>query len=113
MTKEERNIALLCHLSAFAIFIIPAFGNIIGPLVVWLLKKDSSSVIDMEGKESLNFQITVTIAAGIAGFLSFILIGIPLVIGIGIANIIFIILASVSVSEGRAYRYPINLRLIK
>lgn len=113
LTREEKNIALLCHLSAFAMFIVPGFGNILGPLVVWLFKKDTSSAIDMEGKESLNFQITVTIAAFVAGLLSFVLIGIPLLIAVGAGNIVFIIIASIAVSEGRPYRYPINLRLIK
>lgn len=112
MNPEEKNIALLCHLSAFAMLVLP-LGNVVGPLVVWLLKKDTSPVIDMEGKESLNFQITVTIAAAIAGILSFVLIGIPLLIAIGVGNIVLIVLAAVDVSNGKPYRYPFNLRLIK
>lgn len=112
MNQEEKNMALLCHLSALAMFAIP-FGNILGPLIVWIVKKDSSPVVEREGKEALNFQITVTIAIAVAGVLSFILIGLPFLIAIGIANVVFIVLAAMAVSEGKPYRYPINFRLIK
>lgn len=112
MNQEERNMALLCHLSALAMFIIP-FGNIIGPLIVWLVKKESSVIVDVEGKEALNFQITVTIAFAAAGILSFLLIGMPILVAIGIANVVFIILAAIEAGQGKSYRYPVNLRLIK
>ncbi|ASB48440.1 DUF4870 domain-containing protein [Alkalitalea saponilacus] len=108
----EKNWHLLCHLSALAMFIIP-FGNIVGPLIIWLLKKDEFPIVDQEGKESLNFQITVSIAVFVAGILTFVLIGIPLLILIALANIILIIMASVEANNGRAYKYPFNLRLIK
>jgi uncharacterized protein len=109
---SDNNWALVCHLSALAMFVFP-LGNVVGPLVVWLLKKDEMPSVDREGKESLNFQITVTIFAFVAGLLSFILIGIPLLVLIGIADLVFIVLASLEVSKGRPYTYPFNLRLIK
>jgi uncharacterized protein len=109
---SDNNWALVCHLSALAMFVIP-FGNVVGPLVVWLLKKDEMPVVDREGKESLNFQITISIFALVAGLLSFILIGIPLLVLIGIVNLVFIVLASLEVSKGQSYTYPFNLRLIK
>lgn len=112
MNQDEKNMALLCHLSALAMFVIP-FGNILGPLIVWIVKKDSFPVVEVEAKEALNFQITVTIAIAVAGILSFILIGLPFLIAIGIANVVFIVLAAMTVSQGMPYRYPINLRLIK
>jgi hypothetical protein len=112
MTRDEKNWGMYCHLAAFAGFIIP-FGNVIGPLVIWLIKKEEYSFVDQEGKESLNFQITVTIASMIAGLLSIVLIGIPLLIAIAVLTIIFVIKAIVETNEGRSYRYPFNLRLIK
>jgi len=112
MNQDEKNLVLLCHLSALAMFVMP-FGNVIGPLVVWLFKKDSSPIVDAEGKEVLNFQITVAIAAAIALILSFALIGIPLLVVIGVSNLVLIIIAALEVSKGNSYRYPINLRLIK
>jgi uncharacterized Tic20 family protein len=108
---NDNNWAMICHLSALAMFI--PLGNVIGPLVVWLLKKDEMPMVDREGKESLNFQITVSIFAFGAWILSFILIGIPLLVLIGIANLVFIVLASLEASKGRPYSYPFNLRLIK
>ncbi len=112
MTTDEKNWGMYCHLAAFAGLIIP-FGNVLGPLVIWLIKKDEYAFVDKEGKESLNFQITVSIAGLIAGLLSFILIGIPLLIAIVILAIIFMIKALMETNEGRSYRYPYNLRLIQ
>jgi hypothetical protein len=88
-------------------------GNVIGPLIVWLLKKDEMPLVDREGKESLNFQITISLIALVAGLLTFILIGLPLLVLIGLVNLVFIILASLEASNGRPYTYPFNLRLIK
>lgn len=109
---SNNNWAMLCHLSALAMFVFP-LGNVLGPLVVWLLKKEEMPLVDREGKESINFQITISIFALVAGLLTFILIGIPLLVLIGIANLVFIVLASLEASNGRPYTYPFNLRLIK
>jgi uncharacterized protein len=112
MTPDEKNWGMYCHLAAFAGLIIP-FGNVLGPLIIWTIKKDEYPFVDQEGKESLNFQITVAIAAIVAGLLSVVLIGIPLLIVIAIFALIFVIKAIMETSEGRSYRYPYNLRLIK
>lgn len=109
----EKNWMTLCHLSALAMFIIPGIGNIIGPLVVWLLKKDEFPAVDTEGKEALNFQITVTIALLVGWILSLVLIGIVLIAIVGLANILFIVLAAIETSNGRPYRYPFKLDIIK
>jgi uncharacterized Tic20 family protein len=60
-SSEEKTLGMLCHLMAFCGYVIP-FGNLLGPLVIWLTKKDASPFVDDQGKESLNFQITVSIA---------------------------------------------------
>jgi len=110
-SQEERNLAMFCHLGAFAGFIFP-FGSIIVPLVIWLTKKDESPYIDYHGKESLNFQISVMIAMVIAAILIFVIIGIPLLIALVLFEVVMLIIASIKTSEGAYYRYPISLRLI-
>ncbi|MGM0375845.1 MAG: DUF4870 domain-containing protein [Bacteroidota bacterium] len=112
MTADEKNWGMYCHLAGFAGLLIP-FGNVLGPLLIWILKKEKYPFVEVEGKEALNFQITVSIAGIIAGLLSVVLIGIPLLIAIGILAIIFMIKAVMETNEGRPYRYPFNLRLIQ
>lgn len=103
---------VLCHVSALAGYIIP-FGNIIGPLVVWLMKKAESAEVDYHGKEALNFQISVAIYAIIGLLLVLVVIGIPLLIALGIANIVFMIIAAIKASNGERYRYPCTIRFVK
>lgn len=103
---------MLCHLLAFSGFIIP-FGTILGPLVIWLIKKDQSSFVNDQGKESLNFQISIIIYSIVAAILCLIFIGFVLLIAIGIVWLIFVIIASVKANEGKMYRYPLTIRFIK
>lgn len=113
VSKEEQNWAMVCHLSALAGFLIP-FGNIFGPLIVWLMKRGEMPLVDRQGKEALNFQITVGIAIAICIPLMFVLIGIPLMFIIGIGALILTIMAAVKVSNGDFdYRYPLTIRLLK
>lgn len=112
VSSSEKNYAMLCHLVAFSGFIIP-FGSIIGPLVMWLIKKEESEFINYHGKESLNFQISIAIYTIISGILALVLIGILFLIALGIIWIVFIIIASVKTSEGEEYRYPLTIRFVK
>ncbi len=113
VSKQEQNWAMLCHLSALAGFVFP-FGNLIGPLVVWLLKRAEMPQVERHGKESLNFQISVTIAALLCIPLMFILIGIPLIFAVGIGALVLTVMATVKVSNGDfEHRYPFTLRLLK
>jgi uncharacterized Tic20 family protein len=109
--KQERTWGMLCHLSALAAFIFP-LGNIFGPLIVWLVKKDESPFVDDQGKESLNFQISFTIYCIFAAILAVILIGFILLIALGIAFLILVIIAAVKANEGEKFRYPFTIRLI-
>jgi uncharacterized Tic20 family protein len=112
-SKDEQNWAMICHLSALAGFVIP-FGNLIGPLVVWQMKKDTMPLVDQHGKEALNFQITVTIAALICIVLMLVLIGIFLIMIVGLGALVFTIIAGIKVANGELdYKYPFALRLIK
>ena len=110
LDEEARRWAMFTHLSALAGFIIP-FGNIIGPLIMWQAKKDDPFV-NSQGKEALNFQITVTIAAFVCFLLTFILIGLLLLPVLGIVALVFIIIAAIRANDGEDYQYPLTIRLV-
>jgi uncharacterized Tic20 family protein len=105
-SKDEKTWAMLGHLSGII------FG-FIGPLVVWLIQKDQMPFVSDQGKEALNFQITLLIAWVAAGALSFVGIGFLLYPVLWIGNLILCIMGGVKANEGTAYRYPVALRLIK
>lgn len=109
--KDSRQMAMFAHLSALVGFLIP-FGNLIAPLIIWQMKKDDPFV-DAQGKEAVNFQITVTIAGIIAAVLTIVLIGLLLLPVIAIGSLILVILAGIKANEGENYEYPFALRLIK
>ena len=103
---------MLCHLLALTGLVIP-FGSLIGPLVIWLIKKDEMPFVDDQGKESLNFQITVFLAFIVSFALIFVVIGILLMPIVIIGAIVMVVIASIKANEGVHYRYPFTLRLIK
>lgn len=109
--SDEKNWAMFCHLAAFSGIIIP-FGNIIGPLVLWSMKKEHSALVDREGKKSLNFQISMTIYLFISAILVFIGIGILLLIALGILNLIFVVMAIVKTLNGEDYQYPLTIKIL-
>jgi len=110
--SQEKNFGMFCHLAALAGFVIP-FGNIIGPLIIWLIKKDESAYVDKQGKESLNFQISVTIYVIISAILALILIGFLLMMLIGIATLILIIVAAIKANNREDFQYPLTIRFIQ
>ncbi len=112
MTKDERLWAMIAHISAVAGFVFP-FGNIIGPLLIWILKKEEFPFVDDQGKEALNFQISITIYVLISIILVFILIGIPILIVIGIFALVMTIIGAINAYDGKKYRYPLTIRVIK
>jgi uncharacterized Tic20 family protein len=111
ISAEEKTWGMLAHLSSLAGFIIP-FGNVIGPLVVWLIKKDTMPFVADQGKEALNFNITVAIAAVISCILIFVVIGFLLLAVVAVGWLVLTILACIEANKGVAYRYPFTLRLI-
>ncbi len=110
-TADERLWGMLCHLLALAGYAIP-LGNVIGPLVIWLIKKDEMPFVDDQGKESLNFQISIVIYFLISIVLSIIIIGVFLAIAVAIFALVMIIIAAVKAQQGEYYRYPLTIRLI-
>lgn len=111
-TAEEKQWGMFAHLSALSGLLIP-FGNFLGPLIVWQIKKGEMPFVDDQGKEALNFQITVFIALLVCFVLTFVLIGLLLMPIVGIAALVFTILGGIKANNGEAYRYPFTLRLIK
>ena len=113
LNKEEQNWAMFCHLSALSGFVIP-LGNVLGPLILWLIKKDTMPLVDQHGKEALNFQITVLIAFLVSLLLTMVLIGFVLMFVVGIGALVLTIIAAIKVSNGELdYKYPLTIRMIK
>ena len=107
-TSDDRLLGLLSHLLA----IVPGVG-ILGPLVIYLIKRGQSSFVEENAKESLNFQITMILAFIISGILMVVWIGFILLAVLGVAEVVLVIIATIKASEDKIYRYPFNLRLIK
>ncbi len=112
-SSNIRTWCVLAHATALAGFFVPWAGHIVGPLIVWLAKRADSPEIDAHSKESLNFQISMLIYNAIAAILCLVLIGFVILGLLHILNIIFVIIASIQASEGKLYRYPLAIRLIK
>ena len=108
---EQRQWAFFAHLSALSGLVIP-FGNLIGPLIIWQIKKDSMPFVAEHAKEALNFQITVSIALIVSFLLFIVLIGMLLLPLVGLGALILTIIAAVKANNGETYRYPFTLRLI-
>lgn len=122
--QTARNWAMGCHLAALAFYVGIPFGNILGPLLVWLFKKDEYALVDEHGKEALNFQISlmvyslVTVVAIVVFALTVILIPVAILLGILLAvlfvvDLVLIIVAAVKTSNGETFRYPLSIKFIK
>ncbi|MFA6281413.1 MAG: DUF4870 domain-containing protein [Candidatus Omnitrophota bacterium] len=111
--KQANTWGMMCHLLSLCGLIGIPLGNIIAPLIVWLIKKDEFPFVMEQGKESLNFQISMTIYAIVAAMLCMIFIGFILLAAIAIADLILVIDASMKANKGVGYHYPATIRLIK
>lgn len=123
-SEQERQWAMFAHLSILIGGILTSgwagsIGCFIGPLVIWQMKKDEMPFVTDQAKEALNFSITIaaimlilTILGVVTLFIGFIVI-LPLMVLIGLASLVFIIMASIKAKDGVAYRYPLTVRLIK
>ncbi len=101
---EERQMAMFCHLGG-------ALLTFIVPLVIWLIKKDTSKFVDDQGKEALNFQLTMLIGHLVGGLTICFTAGM-INMAIGILGLVFGIMGGVAANKGEVYRYPINIRMI-
>ena len=109
---QVRNTAVAAHLSTLAGLAVP-FGSVIGPLAVWLTRRDQDPFIDQAGREALNFGISIAIYGAVVLVAALMLVGIPLLIAGMIAWVVLASLAAVKASHGQAYRYPLTLRLVR
>ncbi|HEY2622766.1 DUF4870 domain-containing protein [Dyella sp. Tek66A03] len=122
-STEERTWAMFAHLSALLGCIVTGhwfgWGCFLGPLIIWLVKKDSMPFVDDQGKEALNFNITIAIIGLALLLLTLmtlglgVLLAIPVGVVVGVAWLVFTIIAAIRANEGVRYRYPFTLRLIK
>ena len=110
--KDERLWGMLCHLLSFSGYLIP-FGSVLGPLIIWMIKKDEMPFVNDQGKESLNFQLTMLIAVIVSVILCFVLIGFLMLGVVLIFQILVVIMASIKANEGIKYRYPYTIRFLK
>lgn len=113
MPPKEKTMGMVCHLAALAIITSIPFANIIGPLIVWLIKKDEMPFVDDQGKEAINFQITISLAIVVCAALFFLIVPIFLIFVLILISIIFSIIGGMKANNGEYYRYPFALRLIK
>ena len=112
-SSSIRNWNILCHASALLGVFFHFPGHLIGPLIVWLAKRDDSPEIDAHGKESLNFQISMLIYNVIAAVFCLVLIGFVFLAVLWVLNAVFVIVASIQASDGKFYRYPMTIRFIE
>ena len=122
VSAAERQWAMFAHLSAVVAIWMGGFG-FLGPLIVWLIKKDEMRFVDDQGKEALNFQLNILLLGVALGIISFplalltfglgLFLLIPLGIGLVVLDIILSIIAAMKANSGEAYRYPCIIRLVK
>jgi uncharacterized Tic20 family protein len=110
--SDSRTWAVITHLSAIpGSFVV--IGSVVAPLIIWQIQKERSAFVDFHGKEAVNFNITMAIAAAVSFFLIFILVGLFLIWVVGAVWLIFTIIAAIKASNGEYYRHPISFRFIK
>lgn len=105
ITTDEKNMAMLCHL-------LGIFTGFIGPLIIWLVKKEDSKYVDQQGKEALNFQITLFIVYFVSLPLMYVCIGLFTFLAAFVCAIVFGIMACLAAKDGQPYRYPLAIRLV-
>lgn len=113
INKDARMWAMFCHLSALGGLIVPVFGCVIGPLIIWQLKMEEFPFVDEQGKEAVNFQISMLIYALASLVLVLCGIGVILAPIVGIVDLVFLLIAAVKANNGEHYRYPLSIRFIK
>lgn len=113
VSKDARTLAMFCHLAGLAGYMFPVVGNIIAPLIIWQIKKDEHSFVDDQGKEAVNFQISVSIYAIVSALLIPLCVGVFLLPAVIIFDIVLLIIAAIKANDSISFRYPLTIRLIK
>lgn len=111
--SEEKTWGMFCHLAALAAFVGVPVGNIVGPLIVWLIKREQSDFVAEQGRNALNFQISMAIYTLLSALLIFFVVGIFLLIGLGVFNLVMVILSAIRANRGEIATYPLCIEFIK
>jgi len=117
VNKDARMWAMICHLAAFAGLVVPVVGCAVGPLIVWQIKKEEFPFVGEQGKEAVNFQISMLLYLLVSAViwipLSFACVGVVIPVVISIVDLVFLLIAAVKANDGEHYRYPLTIRFIK
>jgi hypothetical protein len=115
LDKDARMWAMFCHLAGVGglLPIVPVLGSIIAPLIIWQIKKDDFEFVNEQGKEAVNFQISILLYALVAGLLCFICAGFALLPAVYIFDVVLLIIAAIKANDGQHYKYPLTIRFIK
>ncbi|KPM79679.1 MULTISPECIES: DUF4870 domain-containing protein [Pseudoalteromonas] len=110
--KDQRTWAMFCHLSALAGLLFP-FGSVIGPLIVWLVKKEEMPLVAEHGRKSLNFQLTMMIAYIVCFMLMFVVVGVILLPLVALFSLIMVVVSAIKANDGKEVKYPMAIEFIK
>ena len=110
--KDQRTWAMFCHLSALAGLLFP-FGSVIGPLIVWLVKKEEMPLVAEHGRKSLNFQLTMMIAYIVCFMLMFVVVGVILLPLVALFSLIMVVVSAIKANDGKEVNYPMAIEFIK
>ena len=111
-SSSEKQWALAAHLSPLSGYFVP-LGSVLGPLLVWLAKKDDSPLVADHARDALNFHISMLIWMAIAAFASLFIVGIPVLLALGIWDLVATIIGAVKASNGERWKYPLSIEFIK
>ncbi|ABM23091.1 MULTISPECIES: DUF4870 domain-containing protein [Shewanella] len=111
VTKSDKDFGLLVYASSFIGYLVP-LGSILGPLIIWLMKREESAFVDQCGRSCLNFKLSLLIYVIISGVLAFIGIGFIFLIVLAILDLVCTVLGIIKASEGQVYRYPLTIKFI-
>ncbi len=112
LSQDDKNMGIVVHVASFAGYLIP-FGSILGPLIVWLMKRDEIPFVDECGRNCLNFKISMLIWVMVSFVLMFVGIGFILIGLLAIIDIVLTIIAAMKASEGVCYKYPLSIQFLK
>ena len=110
--REARRWATICHLSALVGLLGNGIGFILAPLIIWLIKRNDHPFLNEQGKEAVNFQLSMLLAAVVSGVLTLVFIGFLLLALVVVLMVVFPIVAAMRASEGTHYRYPLTIRFL-
>jgi len=113
ISQQERNWGMAAHLAALAMYTALPAGNVLGPLIIWLIKKEEMAFVNEQGKEALNFQLSMLIYMAVALFSCMLLIGFIILPALMVIHLVFIIVAAIEATKGLPYRYPFTIRFIR